>query len=209
MGSGAPGREQQARTWRQLADGTASQASSPGPTATPAVGDRRPHFVCVCVGGVGARIGSLRIGQRLGPCSYGRGAGCHPGCVVLKRFLTEKPGGLARAGLGGGSGGGPEPSGQGGPAGSGRGPRKPWEHAAQEAGACVRGPAAGFMCKHEAPQQRAEAHLEQWVSVIRKDRRGTGAKSQAGLGASQGSTGEACRGRGLHNSVLNATELCT
>lgn len=76
---------------------------------------------------------------------------------------------------------GPEPSGQGGPAGSGRGLRGP--------GACVCGRAAGFICKHgTSAESRGRSGA---VGVIREGRRGAGARSQAGPGASRGATGEA------------------
>lgn len=53
----------------------------------------------------------------------------------------------------------------------------------------VCGRAAGFICKHgTSAESRGRSGA---VGVIREGRRGAGARSQAGPGASRGSTGEA------------------
>lgn len=60
---------------------------------------------------------------------------------------------------------------------------------AQGPGACVCGRAAGFICKHgTSAESRGRSGA---VGVIREGRCGAGARSQAGLGASRGATGEA------------------
>lgn len=54
---------------------------------------------------------------------------------------------------------------------------------------CVCGRAAGFICKHgTSAESRGRSGA---VGVIREGRRGAGARSQAGPGASRGATGEA------------------